>query len=113
MNAKYALAALFIAIIAAMLWATVRASLDRSVVDASVDLIRDPWFVATLFDAYFGFLTFFVWVAYKERTAGARALWFVLLMLLGNFAMAAYVLRELKRLPAGAPLSSILMRSPA
>ena len=51
MNAKHALAALFVAILGAMLWATVRAILDRSVVDAAVELIGDPWFVATLFDA--------------------------------------------------------------
>ena len=25
-----------------------------------------PWFIATLFDTYFAFLTFYVWLAYKE-----------------------------------------------
>ena len=27
----------------------------------------NAWTIATLFDAYYGFITFYVWVAYKER----------------------------------------------
>lgn len=96
-----------------MLWATVRASLDRDVVSATRDLIRDPWVVAALFDAYFGFLTFYLWVFYKESRAVARVGWFVAILLLGNFAMAFYVLRELARLPPGTPVHTILLRRAA
>lgn len=96
-----------------MLWATIRASLDRNVIDATVDLIRDPWVVAALFDAYFGFLTFYLWVFYKEPRALPRLLWFIAIMLLGNFAMATYVLKELYRLPAGEPVYKILLRRTA
>ncbi|MCS6771888.1 MAG: DUF1475 domain-containing protein [Kiritimatiellae bacterium] len=102
--------ALFCSIFAAMSWATVRASLDRNVIDATRELIRDPWVVAALFDAYFGFLTFYLWVYYKETRAAARLLWFVAIMLLGNFAMSFYVLRELIRLPPGQPVHLILLR---
>jgi len=70
-----------------------------------------PWAVATLFDAYFGFLTFFVWVCFKERTIAARTLWFVLIMSLGNIAMSGYVLIQLFRLRAEQPLSDLLLRS--
>lgn len=96
-----------------MLWATIRASLDRNVIDATVDLIRDPWVVAALFDAYFGFLTFYLWVFYKEPRALPRLLWFIAIMLLGNFAMATYVLKELYRLPAGEQVYKILLRRTA
>ncbi len=108
--AKFSVATIFVVVIVGMLWATIRASLDRDVLTATADLIRDPWVVATLFDAYFGFLTFYVWVFYKEPRAAARIGWFVAIMLLGNFAMAFYVLRELFRLPPGQPVSAILLR---
>ena len=42
----------------------------------------NPWAMATLWDAYFGFITFFVWVCYKERSIMPRIVWFVLIMAL-------------------------------
>ncbi|MDP1581782.1 MAG: DUF1475 family protein [Candidatus Didemnitutus sp.] len=102
---------LFIAIIAAMLWATGTASLQQSLGDfARSATIRDPWVIATLFDAYFAFLAFFVWVAWKEGTMLARALWFIALMLLGNFAIAAFMLRELFAVPTTGPLTDVFTR---
>jgi len=67
------------------------------------------WTIATLMDAYFGFLTFYVWVFFKERSVLARIGWFVAIMLLGNMAMATYVLLQLARLKPGEPVSSILL----
>jgi hypothetical protein len=66
------------------------------------------WTIATLIDAYYGFLTFFVWVCFKEPGRLARMLWFVAIMAMGNMAMATYVLWQLHKLPAGAPVSDIL-----
>ena len=102
---------LFLAVIAAMLYVTTVASLDRNVLQGGVGLWPDPWFVATLADAYFGFLTFYVWVAYKERRWPARIAWFILIMTLGNFAMAAYVLMQLWHMRPGDPWSRLLLRS--
>ena len=70
-----------------------------------------PWFVATLADAYFGFLWFWAWIAYKETSNVARAAWLVLVLGLGNIAMAAYMLIQLRRLPAGAPPERLLLRA--
>lgn len=67
------------------------------------------WTTATLLDAYCGFLTFYVWVHYKERRALVRLGWFVAIMLLGNMAMSAYVLRQLMRQRADEPLSQLLV----
>ena len=100
---------LFAAILIAMLAVTAWASLDRSVFQAG-NLLDDPWGVATLLDAYMGFLTFYVWVAYKETGLFGRVAWFVLIMALGNIAMAAYVLIQLFRLPAGATFETLLLR---
>jgi hypothetical protein len=102
---------LFGTILVAMLAITVSASLEQNIVTAGRELITDRWFQATLLDAYFGFITFYVWVAYKEQTAWSRGMWFVLIMCLGNIAMAIYMLIQLARLPKGEPLSKLLLRS--
>lgn len=102
---------LFVAILGSMLGVTTWASLHQPLGDfVRGSVIRDPWVVATLFDAYWAFLTFFVWVAWKEQTAAARVLWFVAIVLLGNLAMAAYMLRELFAVPAAGPLHDVFAR---
>jgi hypothetical protein len=72
----------------------------------------NPWAMATLWDAYFGFITFFVWVCYKERSIMPRIVWFVLIMALGNIAMSAYVLLQLFKLKAGEPVANVITRRP-
>ena len=86
---------LFVLVIASMLAVTSWASLHTPLFDIPPEVIGHPWFLATLLDAYWGFITFYVWAAWKERSGAARALWLVNVLLLGNFAMAAYFLREL------------------
>jgi predicted permease len=69
-----------------------------------------PWFIATLFDTYFAFLTFYAWVAYKETSNVARVVWLLAILLLGNIAMATYMLIRLFRLPANATMEQLLLR---
>ncbi len=69
-----------------------------------------PWVIATLFDTYFGFLTFYCWLAYKETSGIARAAWLIAILCLGNIAMAAYMLIKLCKLPADAPMERLLLR---
>ena len=71
------------------------------------------WTLATLIDAYYGFLTFYAWVFYKEPRALPRVGWFVAIMLFGNMAMSAYVLLQLARLRDDEPAAAILMRRAA
>lgn len=74
-------------------------------------LTRAPdryWTIATAIDAYYGFITFYVWVAYKEMRWLPRVGWFIAIMLLGNMAMSAYVLLQLGRLAPAAPASAML-----
>ena len=101
---------LFALILVSMIAVTTWASLERSMFEAGGELLRNPWGIATLSDAYCGFLTFFVWVAYKERTMVARAGWFVLIMALGNIAMSFYVLLQLFRIPADGSVEQLLLR---
>ena len=112
MTARLALTLLFGGILAAMLVITVTASLNQPLWQWG-GLTAEPdrwWTWATLADAYFGFLTFYAWVFYKERGLAARVGWFVAIMLLGNIAMATYMLVQLARLRPGEPVARLLLR---
>ena len=101
---------LFVAVFAAMLSVTTWASFQQSIFAIPREVFTNPWFIATLFDAYLGFLTFYVWVAWKEPRFGARLLWFVAIMALGNLAMALYALVELCRIREPAEFKDLLSR---
>jgi len=105
------LRAFFAAVIATMLAVTTWASLRESILAIPPAVTGDPWFVATLFDAAFGFLTFFVWVAYKESSWLARLGWLAAILLLGNLAMATYALIQLFRVRPAAPLRDVLLKT--
>ena len=105
------LISLFCGILAGMLAVTTYASMDRSILDVGAQLTSDAWFHATLADAYFGFLTFYVWVAYKESRWRQRIVWFVLIMTLGNIAMSIYVLMELWHWDKDRGVEALLLRA--
>jgi hypothetical protein len=99
-----------IGVFAAMVAVTTWASLEANVLVGFQRLLADRWGVATLFDAYFGFLWFWLWIAYKEASLGRSLLWLLLLFVLGNLAMAAYVLIQLSRLAPGEGAEALLLR---
>jgi len=101
---------IFSMILTGMLCVTVVASIERNVLVAGSELMPDAWFRATLADAYFGFITFFIWVAYRETSWTARVLWLFAVLLLGNIAMAIYVLLQLRRANPDWPVYSLLLR---
>lgn len=130
MLARRLIALYFVIVIAAMTWVSWFASTNPSVsginlvgaqanrltfhgrslnvLEGFVTVCSEPWGLATMFDAYFGFLAFFLYVAWRERGALARLGWFIALMLLGNFAIAAYVLLALRASPGEADLGKAL-----
>jgi len=93
-------------------WATQHVGITAAIQELATHATRGthPWFIATLFDAYFGFLWFWLWVAYKESSFLLRLVWLVLILALGNIAMASYVLIQLWRLPEGADIEDLLLR---
>ena len=101
---------LFLVVIASMLAVTTWASLHTPIFSIPRDVFTHPWFIATLFDAYWEFIAFYVWVAWKEQSAAARIGWFVAIIALGNIAMAVYMLRELFAVPADGPLDPVFTR---
>ena len=100
---------LFFTILLCMLVVTITASLEKGILEAGKELWPDLWFRATLVDAYFGFITFYLWVAYKERGIFAKMLWFLFIMSFGNIAMAIYVLIKLFKLPPNAAIETLLV----
>ena len=105
-----ALRLFFLVVLASMLAVTTWASREVALWKIPAEVIGHPWMIATLFDAYWGFLTFYLWIAYKERSWAARAGWLAAVLLLGNIAMALYALIQLFRVPATAPLETVLLR---
>lgn len=103
----------FALVLVVMLYVTVTAARAENVFAAGVRLWPEPWFRATLADAYFGFLAVYVWIAWRERTLAARLVWFVLLMTLGNIAIAGYFLIALATLPPGAGIDDLYRRREA
>ncbi len=114
MTSRRAIALYFILVLVAMTWVSWYASTAPTITSLEkykelagkegINVIKgfeivcsEPWGLATMFDAYFGFLAFWLYVAWRERTVGARLGWLVALLLLGNFAIAAYALLCLKQ----------------
>ncbi len=100
----------FAGVIVAMLCVTSWASSVVALWNMPHEVAMHPWFIATLFDTYFAFLTFWLWLAWKERAWLPRVAWLIAILLLGNIAMAAYMLIQLFRLPRTASLDQLLAR---
>jgi hypothetical protein len=101
---------LFTGIFIFMVAITIRTSLESNLFAVLPGMLNHPWTVATLWDAYLGFLTFYIWVAYKEAGLFSRILWFFLIIALGNISMSFYVLVQLFRLPNQASFESLLLQ---
>lgn len=101
---------LFGVVLVSMLCVTTWASLQCPLFGVPRPVATHPWFIATLFDAYWGFVTFLVWVGYKEASWTARIAWLAAVLTLGNIAMASYCLRELFNPPASGRVQDLLVR---
>jgi len=98
----------FLLVLASMLAVTGWASSLCPLFSVPREVATHPWFIATLFDAYWGFLTFYVWVFFQQTAWHARLVWLIAILLLGNIAMAIYCLNALFRVPLPTPLSEVL-----
>lgn len=92
---------------------TVRTSLQVSLWSALPSFAASPWSMATLYDAYCGFITFFCWLAWRERKLSIKIVWFVLIMVLGNIAMSLYVLIQLFALNSEESASALFRQKAA
>lgn len=102
---------LFSFIFVFMIYSTTQASLELNLFTHLPTLIQDPWAVMTLYDAYFAFLFFYLWVFYKESSWFLRILWFLLIMMFGTIAMSLYMLIKLFTLEKEAGIDKLLLKS--
>ena len=110
MSTKSALRILFCAVFVSMLIVTSWAGMHQSMF-AWGGLTTGPdryWTIATVMDAYFGFLTFYAWVLYKEMRSLPRVVWFFAIVMFGNMAMSLYVLIQLARLRSDGTAADLL-----
>lgn len=56
------------------------------------DLLANPWGVVSLIDLYVGFALFSIWIAFRETNTIQTVIWIILVMILGFFTGALYVL---------------------
>lgn len=98
-----------ILVLLALLAATAWASLHENLLFALPRLLKDPWAVAALAQAGAGGLWSWLWIAHRERCGRTRAVWLLGLLLLGNLAMAAYLLVQLAKLPPEARVEDLLL----
>src|SRR5262245_43197213 len=92
MSLKRALQIWFVLVLLVMLALTVWASLESNVIEGYKIVGGTRWGLATLGDAYFGFMIFYFWVAYLHPSPLSRLLWLGAVLLFGNFAIAGYCL---------------------
>ncbi len=101
---------LFISILISMLCVTSWASLNCPLFGVPRNVATHPWFIATLFDAYWGFITFYVWVVYKETRWVSKISWLVAILALGNIAMSVYCLIQLFGIKSNDTIATILVQ---
>jgi hypothetical protein len=88
---------LCVALFVVLVYGIVRASFVENVVVGGERLIRDPWGLATLIDAYCGFCVASVWIWAVERKKSVAVAWIVALMVLGNLASLIWLGLRLRR----------------
>lgn len=93
-----------------MIYATTMASLELNLMTHLPTLLKDPWAVMTLYDAYFAFLFFYIWFFYKEQNWGLRIVGLVLVICLGTIFMSLYMLIKIFQLKEGEGFEELLLR---
>lgn len=56
------------------------------------ELLANPWGLVSFVDLYVGFALFSVWIAFRETRIGLAVIWILLMMVLGFFTGAVYML---------------------
>ncbi|MBL0186739.1 MAG: DUF1475 domain-containing protein [Candidatus Obscuribacter sp.] len=103
---KVVYAVVLIVMIAVTAWS----GMHESILAVPPVVLNDVWFKATLFDAYFGFMSFFFWICYREKSLALKVFLFFAIVFLGNIAMAIYALVALFHLKPGDGVQKLFAR---
>lgn len=66
--------------------------------DFAVDgkaILNNPWGIVSLVDLYVGFFIFSLWIGLREKSMISAVIWIILLMVLGFFTGALYLVLAL------------------
>jgi hypothetical protein len=77
---KVVYAVVLIVMIAVTAWS----GMHESILAVPPVVLNDVWFKATLFDAYFGFMSFFFWICYREKSLALKVFLFFAIVFLGQ-----------------------------
>jgi hypothetical protein len=72
-----------------------------------------PWMGATLKDFYALMAPLLLWMWYREASTASRVAWTFAFILLGSIGTSGYILLQLLKLPADAPVRALLVREGA
>jgi Protein of unknown function (DUF1475) len=108
MNTRNALIVVFGTLLLTMIVLDVNALLRQGFLIAAAELWPNPWVKAAGVDAVFAFLTIYLWVLCRERTAASKVFWLCFIAATGSIATSTYVLLQLCRLSPQAQLRSLL-----
>jgi hypothetical protein len=56
------------------------------------EILQNPWGIVSLVDLYVGFVLFSLWIVFRETHVWQAIIWVVLMMVLGFFTGAIYLL---------------------
>ena len=56
------------------------------------ELLANPWGLVSFVDLYVGFALFSIWIAFRETKVMVAVIWIILMMVLGFFTGAVYLL---------------------
>lgn len=59
-------------------------------------ILANPWGIVSIVDLYVGFALFSGWIIFRERSIWKATIWVLLMMMLGFFTGALYVLIALQ-----------------
>ncbi|BBM83265.1 DUF1475 family protein [Candidatus Uabimicrobium amorphum] len=105
---KKIVSVLFVFILVSMASSIVHALLTANFFESGSMMMNDAWGRTTLLEAYLAFTVFYVWVFYKEGLGGKIA-WFLLIMGIGNVAIASYVLIQIAKMDKGDSWAKLLL----
>ena len=93
MNAVIVLRVVAVVLLAALIAGSFWAQGQEGLWQGLIALAKQPWGSVTLMDLSSGLLMASLWIAVREPKRGLLPLWWLGLLLLGNMATLAFVLR--------------------
>lgn len=101
---------IFLLLLGWITYTVIKTSLESNLFEEWDALGNIPWMRATLWDFYANAFVIYLWILYKEKSAGMKILWLLLLFCLGSIATCVYVLIQLFKLKSGQGIRDLVVQ---